>query len=252
MIDFSIYLSRLGFKRMPPVALKSLQQLQRAHLLRIPFENLDIHRKVRIELDSSKIFAKVMSNNRGGFCYELNGIFYELLKHIGFQVKRISAQVYSEENGYSPEYDHMSLLVQIDGQYYLSDVGYGEFAFAPLALRFNELQKDERGIFIVNEFRDGYLRVCKLDEKGEEKTEYIFKPDAQPFDAFTGMCNHQQDDPNSHFWQKKLISRATKNGRITISGPLLKIRKGKKIKEKDLENEEAFDKALWKYFKIKF
>jgi len=252
MIDFSIYLSRLGFKKTPPVELKSLQALQRAHLLRIPFENLDIHRKVRIELDASKIFAKVMANNRGGFCYELNGIFYELLTHIGFQVKRVSAQVYSEEKGYSPAYDHMALLVHIDGQDYLSDVGYGEFAFSPLALRFNELQADKRGTFIMDEFRDGFLRLCKLDEKGEKKTEYIFKPEAQTFDVFTERCMHQQDDPDSHFRQKKLISRATKKGRITISGSLLKIRKRTKVREKKLDDEKAFDKALWKYFKIKF
>lgn len=252
MIDFSIYLSRLGFKKVPPVELKSLQALQRAHLLRIPFENLDIHRKVRIELDTHKIFTKVMANNRGGFCYELNGIFYELLTHIGFQVKRVSAQVYSEEKGYSPPHDHMALVVQIEGQDYLSDVGYGEFAFSPLALRFNERQADKRGTFIVDEFRDGFLRVRKLNEKEEEKTEYIFKPIAQAFDVFDERCVHQQDDPDSHFRQKKLISRATKKGRITISGSLLKIRKGTKVSEKLLTDEKAFDKALWKYFKIKF
>ena len=76
----------------------------------IPFENLDIHNNVPIKLSIEKIFDKVVNQNRGGLCYELNGLFYELLNAIGFDVKIISARVFNQDNGYGKEYDHLAII----------------------------------------------------------------------------------------------------------------------------------------------
>ena len=88
------YLRRIGIeeKEIEPT-LENLKLLQRRHLLNVPFENLDIHWKRPILLDSDNFYEKVVNKKRGGFCYELNGLFNELLKEIGFQTKIISARV---------------------------------------------------------------------------------------------------------------------------------------------------------------
>ncbi len=244
------YLNRIGYSGKPEPTLGVLQELQKSHLLNVPFENLDIHYGIPIQLSIDTIFDKVVINKRGGFCYELNGLFFELLKSIGFQSKRISARVYNKEKGYSQEYDHLAIIVNLNGTEYLTDVGFGEFAIGPLQLELNKVQNDERGDFVIDEFDQDYLRVSKI-ENGEIKPEYIFRNFHRQFDEFGAMCHYHQANPESHFTQKKLISLPTKNGRITLTDNKLKIRINNSIEETDLINEIEFRKELWNYFKIK-
>ncbi len=248
---FEPYLKRLGLRKRLKPNLANLGRLQKAHVLQIPFENLDIHARIPIELDIQRIYQKVILNKRGGFCYELNGLFYELLAHLGYEVRRVSARVYSVEKGYSPEFDHMALIVRIEGQEYLSDVGFGEFCFGPLALHWPSQQLDPRGLFHVDEHPDDYICISKDDDKAQKFPEYKFKPIAREFGEFDHMCRYQQTDPNSHFMAKPLISMATAKGRITLAGQELKIRKGEKILVRKIADSAAFSKAAWKYFRVK-
>ena len=78
------YLQRIDYKGSLKPSLKTLANLQKQHLLHIPFENLDIAAGVPIELDINRIYKKVIMNKRGGFCYELNRLFCELLTQLGF------------------------------------------------------------------------------------------------------------------------------------------------------------------------
>jgi len=91
------YLERINYSDKTEPEIEVLKALQKKHLLSVPFENLDIHYKVPIELDLANVFKKVVIERRGGFCYELNGIFHELLNSIGFNVKMISARVFDQK-----------------------------------------------------------------------------------------------------------------------------------------------------------
>ena len=250
-LSFEPYLKRLGLRKRLKPNLANLGRLQKAHVLQIPFENLDIHAHIPITLDIHRIFTKVILNKRGGFCYELNGLFYELLNHLGYQVRRVSARVYSVENGYSPEFDHMALIVTIEEQEYLSDVGFGEFSFGPIALHWPSQQVDPRGLFHVDEHPDDYICISKDDDKAQKTPEYKFKPIAREFGEFHHMCQYQQEDPNSHFKDKPLISMATAKGRITLAGKELKIRRGQQVVVRKIEDHSAFSKTAWKYFRLK-
>ncbi len=147
----SEYLERIAFSEFPDAAtfdvLKSLQQL---HLLNIPFENLDIHHGIPITIDIEKFFAKVVRNRRGGFCYELNGLFNELLKALGYNTKLVSARVANAEGGFGKEFDHLAIITRIDSDEWLVDVGFGEFSELPLRLVKDIVQKDPRGDFVLN------------------------------------------------------------------------------------------------------
>ena len=85
------YLERINYLDPVHPTPEVLTRLQVSHLMNVPFENLDIHNSVKINL--ANLFDKIVTRRRGGFCYELNGLFYELLTEIGFTVKMVSARV---------------------------------------------------------------------------------------------------------------------------------------------------------------
>ena len=114
-INVREYLARINEQREAP-SIAYLKRLHRSHLLHIPFENLDIHYGKKIILDYQKIFQKIVDQKRGGFCYELNGLFYHLLYHLGFDCFVVSAKVRNEASGeYGKEFDHMMSVVNIEG-----------------------------------------------------------------------------------------------------------------------------------------
>ena len=126
------YLNRIKYYSEVKTSKEVMFGLQKQHLLNIPFENLDIHYGTRIELDLKKIFQKIIIEKRGGFCYELNSLFNELLKEIGFNTFLISGRVNNENGTYGQEFDHMAIIVILENKSYLVDVGFGRFILEPL------------------------------------------------------------------------------------------------------------------------
>ncbi|MGH9576814.1 MAG: arylamine N-acetyltransferase family protein, partial [Terriglobales bacterium] len=133
-MDTSAYLARIGVSTPLSPDPQSLSKLHLAHLMTVPFENLDIHLGREIALDEKLFFDKVVRRRRGGFCYELNGLFAALLRQLGFRVTLLSAQVARAEGGFGPEYDHLTLLVEFPGHQprRLADVGFGDSFREPL------------------------------------------------------------------------------------------------------------------------
>ena len=250
-MEIEKYLERIGYKDNTEPALGLLNALQKKHLLNIPFENLDIHYKIPIELDPAKIFEKVVIKQRGGFCYELNGIFHELLHSIGFDVKMISARVFDQKQQvFSPEFDHLAIIAKIDSVDYLVDVGFGEFAFLPLKIELNTTQNDERGSFRIERYDDLYYKVAK--RSGENWVpEYMFTLKKRDLSEFKDRCYYNQTSPLSHFTQNKFCSLATEKGRITVTANKIKITEGDKVTELQRNTEEEFLVALEKYFHIR-
>jgi len=245
------YFERIEYKGLAGPVIEVLNALQKNHLLSVPFENLDIHYKIPIELDLSRIFEKIVIRRRGGFCYELNGIFYELLSSIGFDVKIVSARVFDQKQQiFSPEFDHLAIVAKIDSTDYLADVGFGEFAFRPLKIELNTIQNDERGAFRIGKYDDEYYQVAK--QTGEKwAPEYMFTLKERDLSEFKDMCRYNQTSPVSHFTQNKFCSLATENGRITVTANKIKITEGDTITELPVTSEEEFLNALEKYFQIR-
>ncbi|GET25409.1 arylamine N-acetyltransferase [Prolixibacter sp. NT017] len=244
------YLERIRYNERLTPSVLVLSQLQKMHLLHIPFENLDIHQNVPIELNIDHIYNKVIDQHRGGFCYELNSLFYELLKHLGFKVRRISARVY-HDNEYAPEYDHLAIVATIDGKNYLADVGFGEFTFSPLQLDTTKPQNDERGTFRIDRYEEIYYRVSK-QEGNVWQPVYIFENRQRELKEFEAMCQYHQTSPESPFTKSRLITKPTNNGRITLTDDTLKIsQSGQATEEKPVNSPEEFASYLFTYFGIR-
>src|SRR3954469_25022236 len=111
-MDVPAYLDRIQYRGSLDAHRETLRGLHLAHLLHVPFENLSIHAKEPIVLNDAALFEKIVTRRRGGFCYELNGLFGMLLSNLGFKVSKLSAQVANDAGQFSPEFDHMTLLVE--------------------------------------------------------------------------------------------------------------------------------------------
>lgn len=244
------YLQRINYHGALDTSFATLVQLQKVHLLSVPFENLDIHHNTPIILDLDWIYTKIVDRNRGGFCYELNGLFHELLTDIGFQVKRVSARVYNDQQELSPEYDHMALIVRLDDTDYLVDVGFGRFAFGPLKLQLGIEQQDSKGLFQMDKYDDAYWRVSKKRPNGWNP-EYIFTLTERALHEYAGMCHYHQTSQDSLFLKSRMCSMPTETGRITVSGNKVLIDNTGQKTEMPIPDEAAFHQYLWKYFKVK-
>lgn len=225
---------------------ESLRFLQRKHLLVVPFENLDIHWNRPIVLNIDRFYEKVVSNRRGGFCYELNGLFIELLRSLGFQTRLISARVFNGTE-FGPEFDHAAIIATIGDDEYLADVGFGEFSTEPLIFSLGAEQHDPAGIFVVRRFNYEYFEVAKLDSD-DWKSEYIFKDIPRELSEFAEMCDFQQYSPDSHFTKRKICSILTPEGRKTLTdGAFIITERGNRI-ETAVSSEEDFETTLAKEF----
>lgn len=245
------YLNRIRVeKRNLMTDFETLKFLQKQHLLHIPFENLDIHLKKPIILDTQRFYQKIVEEKRGGFCYELNGLFNELLKEIGFQNKIISARVCGRDGNFGAEYDHLAILTKIGDEEFLVDVGFGDFAAEPLKFVLDIEQVDENGTFLIRKFDNEYFEVVK--KEGETwQSEYIFKDLARDLSEFTEMCNFHQTSPESHFTRGKLCSIMTENGRKTLTDRKLITTKNGEKTETEVNSENEFYQILEREFRIK-
>ena len=229
--------------------LDSLRLLQKKHLLAVPFENLDIHWNKEILLDSGKFYEKIVENRRGGFCYELNGLFFGLLNRIGFESKIISARVSDGNGGFGPEFDHLAIVSRVKGEEYLVDVGFGDFSAEPLKIVPDAEQIDQNGTFSIKEAEDDYLEVVKITGSGL-KSEYIFRNSAHELGEFADMCRFHQTSAESHFTRGKLCSLMTENGRKTLTEKsFIKTSNGRK-EEFPVDSESSFYEILKAEFRI--
>src|SRR5262249_13208100 len=144
-MDIKAYFDRIHYRGPLGPTLNTLRDLHRAHLLAVPFENLSISLGQPIILNEAALFEKIVTHRRGGFCYELNGLFAALLRALGFAVTLLSARVASGEGRAVPEFDHLALQVQLD-QPWLADVGFGDGFQLPLRLdRRDEQDQEQEG-----------------------------------------------------------------------------------------------------------
>ena len=248
MLNIPLYLKRINYTKEIKLNKETLFELQKKHLKSIPFENLDIHYGKEIILDIDSICTKIITNKRGGFCYELNGLFYNLLNDIGFHVKMISGRVYRKDNYYTKEFDHLAIIATIEKQKYLVDVGFGKFSLKPLEIQFDINLIDDFGEFRFDKYDADYLRINEVIN-GKLIPQYIFKTKERKFSEFELMCRFHQSSKDSHFTKKKVISVVTNDGRLTLNDNQLKITKGKFEKE-TLFEEKEFDSLLKEYFDI--
>jgi N-hydroxyarylamine O-acetyltransferase len=219
------YLARIGLSGALAATLNTLHAVTSAHTHSIPFENLDVLLGRPIALEPGAVFDKLVTQERGGYCFEQNRLLLSALLAMGYEVTPISARVRIDRpRTMVPPRTHMFLRVRIANTDYFTDCGVGALSLTS-ALQFDvgaEQTTPHETRRIVHEsgsyfhqalLGDIWSDVCEFS--GEE----MFEIDREVANWFTSA------HPLSHFRNRLIVSRAAANGsRITLLNGELKRR----------------------------
>lgn len=252
-LEVRLYLTRIGvehsFKQCELPSFERLAELQQSHLSTVPFENLSIILNHPMALAEKHAFEKIVIENHGGFCYELNYAFYQLLVSLRYDVSLISASVYNDENQcFGPPHDHLALLVNLYGHQYLVDVGFGDSFIVPVELSEGVSTQAQADYYIKRENTTYYLQQRKANN--EWKTQYKFTISPQRIDDFQHMFEYHQTNPDSIFTQKSICTMLTSYGRVTLSNGVLKRTEYGEVSEIPLTQEVQVTQVLAREFGI--
>jgi len=251
-MDINAYFERINYTKAAKPNTQTLYELHLAHMLAVPFENLDIELKRPIQIDDQSIWNKIVIKHRGGFCYELNGLFAWLLKQIGFEVTYLNARVYRQDGSLGIDFDHLALLVQIPGESgsWLADVGFGDSFDKPLRFEINTEQIQGLRVYWLEQVSAGYA-VWRRNYDGIQERKYFFDLIPHKFpEEYEAACLYQQTSPESGFTRGSIISRATEDGRVSLEdGRLILTTSGQRT-EKPISNKEEYNKLLKEYFAV--
>ncbi len=215
-MDVDAYCQRIGYDGSRQPSVETLRGLHRSHLYTVPFENLNIALGIPISLEPDRLYDKIVVRRRGGFCYELNGLFYELLLALGFRVSMLSGCVRRDDGGFGPEFDHMLLKVELADPW-LADVGFGESFVDPLPLKAGVEEVENGHLFSVKPENGGW-ELHRRDSDGTDVPLYRFADVAHQLSEYVPMCEYHQTSPESSFTRRRICTMAKPDGRITLAG----------------------------------
>jgi N-hydroxyarylamine O-acetyltransferase len=246
-MNISAYLDRIAYCGSTAPTLNTLRAIHHAHILAVPFENLDIGLGREIVLQEEPLIDKIVVRRRGGFCYELNGAFAILLRELGFRVECLNARVANAQSVFGIEFDHLALRVLLD-EPWLADVGFGDSFREPL--RLSETAGQERdGITYRLDVENGERILLRVEE-GQWRPQYRFGMQAYRLADFRGGCTYHQTSPDSPFTRRRVCTLATPEGRITLSDMKLVVTRNGSKEERILKDEQSVADALSTYFQI--
>jgi N-hydroxyarylamine O-acetyltransferase len=252
-MDVARYLERIHYTDPVKPDVETLYRLQLVHMKAVPFENLDIGLKRPIKIDKESIWEKLIIQKRGGFCYELNGLFAWLLQRIGFVVTYLNARDYHEtDDSFGIDFDHLALLVGIPDKStrWLVDVGWGDTFTQPLDIDNTDWQEQGLRAYKIEPFRGGY-QLWQRGYNGKIESQYYFDPSAHQFPAeYETTCRYHQTSPQSIFTRNRIVSRLTDNGRISLDNNRVILTVNGQRSERPLQDEAEFHALLLEHFDI--
>lgn len=239
------YLQRIGYDGPLNPSYATLRGLHRAHLLNITYENLDIHRGRTLSLDENAIFDKLVTARRGGWCYEMNGLFAWALRELGFAVTLLAGTVNRPIQGSSAEGNHLILKVDLDRPY-LADVGFGNGFLEPLPLAAGSYQQGYLTYHLHSHNERWYFQNHAYGGAGFDFT-------LQPcqMSDFAARCHWLQTSPESGFVRLTVCHRFTPHGLITLRGAVLRTVTAAGAAEQVVDHLADYDRILQEKFDLR-
>ena len=219
-MNLDAYFQRIGFTDDARPDRPTLEALMRAHLLSVPFENLDQQLRRPVTTLVKDAYSKIVERSRGGWCFEMNGLFAWALTEIGFTVHSLAAHVMRDglPTRDSPA-THKLLLVEC-GEPLIVDVGFGGGLFAPVPLAPVEEAQRPYQIGITQE-DEGYWRFT--EQANGSSTSFDFRDDPVAGTYFDETSERLQTDENSAFRRTLTAQRRFADRHLVLRGRLLNI-----------------------------
>ena len=243
------YFERINYRGGTEANEDTLRDIHTAHTLNVPFENLDVFYRRPILLDGVSLYKKIVEERRGGYCFEMNGIFSLVLQEMGFKVTNLLARVTIDGTHYTTK-THQAILVEIGGNTWLADVGFGnDGIIAPLILEEDTEQKQFAHTYrLVKHSKFGWVLQKKMEDSYAPL--YAFTLDECSPEDFL-MSNHfTATFPGSFFLTMRMCTMPTKDGRITLTDSHLKVVKNNGVLDTPITNDSEFNTALKKHFSL--
>ncbi len=236
------YLERIQYTGDRALTGKTLDELIRAHIGKVPFENLDIYEWHQVpSLEEEDLYHKIVDRHRGGYCFELNTIFGALLDALGFPVYPVVVRLLGP--GPLRPYAHKGLIASAEGKRWYCDVGFG--GPGPKgAVELREGLQEIGGVTFRGNFRaDGTFLIERLD--GEDWTEvmYFEERPIEPCD-FLPLNYYQARFEESYFLMDRMLNLTLPNGSKALTGMHFTLRENGKVTEKDLASKEELEQLL--------
>lgn len=244
-MDPDRYLSRIGVAREEcGVDRATLDRLQRAHVTTVPFETLSVtgdpfdHGDGEgVVLSLPALYEKIVERERGGFCFELDGLFGWLLAELGFDVTRLAARMV---HAIELPANHHPLLVDLD-EPYLVDAGTGTPMLRhPLALG-ERAPPDEAGVEwrIVDSGRPDDDHLLQYRETGGDwKDRYVFGTTPRDLAYFEATCDYLQSAPESGFTGDPVVALSTERGSIELRPGVFSHTHAGETEEREIDEAE--------------
>ncbi|MCC6801501.1 MAG: arylamine N-acetyltransferase [Anaerolineae bacterium] len=243
-MDVNAYLERIGYHGELEPTLDTLTALHRAHLMAIPYENLDIHLGSYLSLDEAAIFDKLVTRRRGGWCYEMNGLLAGVLRAMGYDVTLLSSDVRADFVGAGMSGDHLILLVKLDRPY-LVDVGFGNGLLEPIPL---EPGAYTQGFLTYRLLQDGDRWFFQNHPHGGAGFVFTLEPRTLPY--FTRRCHELQTLPQSGFVRTTVCMRFTPDSLLTLRGAILQTITAHGATERVVDSEATYRQLLGSRFDL--
>lgn len=251
-IDLDGYFRRIGYTGRRDASVDTLRELHALHPQAIPFENLDPLLKRPVKLDPASLQAKLVDGGRGGYCFEHNSLFANVLRQLGFKVQEATARVrWSVPAGVRTPRVHCLLFVEAEGEEYLADVGFGgNVLTAPLKLDARGEQKTPHEDFrLVDDGDDLVVQEARINGAWTPLYAYDFA-DTHPADYEMGNWL-TSTHPQSIFVNGLLGARCEPGKRYAIRDNQLAEHGSSGTKRTTLGSAAELRDALTDLFKIR-
>ena len=232
--------TRIGLVYTPgmPCTFETLASVQRAFQYTVPYENLDIIRRVPLSLDYSDLFEKIVTNHRGGYCFEINGFLGEVYRSLGYSVVEYMARYLRGETEIPMRRHRVLGVTSVDGSTYICDAGIGQSAFR-YPLPFIEGMEDAQCGEIYRLDRDDFYGWVISDwHRGAWRRFYGFTEEPQLNIDYVMPSFWCERHPDSPFTSAYMLSIKTPDGRKTLDGNIFRVFAGEDVTETTLTDEE--------------
>jgi N-hydroxyarylamine O-acetyltransferase len=217
-----LYFRRIKYSQSPIVNLQTLRELHLSHLQHIPYENIDVFCHQGVKLDPETLTQKILLRQRGGYCFEQNGLFFTVLSELGFRCHPNMARVHRNRPQPGGR-THQVNLVELEGQIWLCDVGFGGSGFRqPLMLQ-ADVEFEQLGeIYRLHENDvHGFYLQKRMEQEWRPLYTFRIEP-ALPIDM--EMANFYTSNSSDHVFRDAIIgTRMTDRGRVTLSDHTFKV-----------------------------
>jgi N-hydroxyarylamine O-acetyltransferase len=246
-MNVQAYLDRIGYRGDLRPDLSVLVALQQTHVCAVPFENLDVQLGRQVTTAAEDAYEKIVGKNRGGWCYEQNGLFGWVLEQIGFDVTRVAAAVMRQDRGDASLANHLCLLVTTpdSSTRYLVDVGFGGSLLKPIPLMEDEHPQPPFRLGL-EKTDDGYWRFSEYLGNGEFSYDFVDKLANES--ALQAKCATLQSDPSSNFVLNLVAQLRSQEQHMVLRGRVLHVASGNGVARQTLNSANEFVATLASQF----